>query len=104
LQPGVPSLGRCVTLLPATFCNLGLGDPLSSCNKRIVFISYSFFAWRTYGRRDRKTSRGLAFCFAKLAYTETNRDDLKLLLDAEREDVVLSLFNRRLSRTDHQVT
>jgi hypothetical protein len=42
LQPGVPSLGRCVTLLPATFCNLGLGDPLSSCNKRIVFISYSF--------------------------------------------------------------
>jgi hypothetical protein len=53
---------------------------------------------------NRKTSRGLAFCFAKLAYTETNRDDLKLLLDAEREDVVLSLFNRRLSRTDHQVT
>jgi hypothetical protein len=42
LQPGVPSLGRCVTLLPATFCNLGLGEPLSSCNKRIVFISYSF--------------------------------------------------------------
>src|SRR4030095_13673243 len=41
LQPGVPSLGRCVTLLPATFCNLGLGDPLSSSNKRIVFISYS---------------------------------------------------------------
>jgi hypothetical protein len=67
LQPGVPSLARCITLLPATFCNLGLGDPLSSCNKRIVFISYSLFAWRTYGRRDRKTSRGLAFCFAKLA-------------------------------------
>src|ERR1700746_1619561 len=42
LQPGVPSLGRFVTLLPATFCNLGLGDPLSSCNKRIVFISYFF--------------------------------------------------------------
>src|ERR1043166_4905500 len=42
LQPGVPSLGRCITLLPATFCNLGLGDPLSSSNKRIVFISYSF--------------------------------------------------------------
>src|SRR6266508_5687740 len=42
LQPGVPSLGRCVSLLPAMFCNLGLGDPLSSCNKRIVFISYSF--------------------------------------------------------------
>jgi len=56
LQPGVPSLGRCVTLLPATFCNLGLGDPLSSCNKRIVFISYSIFAWQAYGRRDRKTS------------------------------------------------
>jgi len=67
LQPGVPSLGRCVSLLPATFCNLGLGDPLSSCKKRIVFISYSLFAWRTYARRDRKTSRGLAFCFAKLA-------------------------------------
>src|SRR4026209_2295066 len=59
LEPGVPSLGRCLSLLPATFCNLGLGDPLSSCNKRIVFISYSLFAWRTYGRRDRKTSRGL---------------------------------------------
>jgi hypothetical protein len=42
LQPGVPSLGRCVSLPPAMFCNLGLGDPLSSCNKRIVFISYSF--------------------------------------------------------------
>ena len=67
LQPGVPSLGRCLSLLPATFCNLGLGDPLSSCNKRIVFISYSLFAWRTYGRRDHKTSCGLAFCFAKLA-------------------------------------
>src|SRR5881394_2982897 len=36
LQPGIPSLGRCITLLHATFCNLGLGDPLSSCNKRIV--------------------------------------------------------------------
>src|SRR5262249_6238046 len=44
LQPGVPSLGCCVTLLPATFCNLGLGDSLSSCNKRIVLISYSFFS------------------------------------------------------------
>src|SRR5438034_23466 len=67
LQPGVPSLGRCVSLLRATFCNLGLGDPLSSCNKRIVFISYSLFASRTYGRRDCKTSRGLALCFARLA-------------------------------------
>ena len=38
LQPGAPSLGRCVTLLPVTFCSLCLGDPLSSCNKRIVFI------------------------------------------------------------------
>src|SRR5215472_380326 len=38
LQSGIPSLGRCVTLLPAAFCNLSLGDPLSSCNKRIVFI------------------------------------------------------------------
>ena len=42
LQPGVPSLGRCVTLLAATFCKLGLGDPLSSCNKEIGSISYSF--------------------------------------------------------------
>src|SRR6185437_10855547 len=42
LQPGVPSLGRCVTLLPATFCNLGLGDPLPWYKKRIVFISYCF--------------------------------------------------------------
>jgi hypothetical protein len=33
----------------------------------------------------------IGFCFVKLAYTETNRDHLKLLLDAEREDVVLSL-------------
>jgi len=38
LQPGAPSLGWCVTLLPVTFCGLCLGDPLSSCNKRIVFI------------------------------------------------------------------
>jgi len=29
------------------------------------------------------------FCFAKLAWTETNRDDLQLLLDHQREDVVL---------------
>jgi hypothetical protein len=42
LQPDVPSLGRCVTLLPATFCNIGLGDPLSSCNKGFGFISSSF--------------------------------------------------------------
>jgi hypothetical protein len=54
LQPGVPSLGRCVTLLPATFCNLGLSDPLSSSNKRIVFISLLFFGWQTYGRDDLK--------------------------------------------------
>src|ERR1700757_1521022 len=54
LQPGVPSLGRCVTLLPATFCDLGLGDPLLSCNKRIGFISDSFFASQTYGRDDLK--------------------------------------------------
>jgi hypothetical protein len=32
------------------------------------------------------------FCFAKLAWTETNRDDLKFLLDPQREDVVLFLF------------
>src|SRR5258708_19569962 len=43
LQPSVPSLGRCATLLPATFCNFGLGDPLSPCTKRIVFIRCSFF-------------------------------------------------------------
>ncbi len=54
LQPGVPSLGRCVTLLPATFCNLGLRDPLSSCNKRICFHQLLFFAWQTYGRNDLK--------------------------------------------------
>src|SRR4051812_34018212 len=58
LQPGVPSLGRCVTLLPATFCNLGLRDPLSSSNKRIVFISYPFFAWQTYGRNNLKLPLG----------------------------------------------
>jgi hypothetical protein len=40
-----------------------------------------------------------AFCFAKLAWTETNRDDLKLLLDPQREDMVLFLFDRRPSRT-----
>ena len=38
LQPGAPSLGRGVTLLPVTFCSLCLGDSLSSCNKRVVFI------------------------------------------------------------------
>jgi hypothetical protein len=42
LQPGVPSLACFVTLQPATFWNLGLGDPLSSCNKRIVFIGFCF--------------------------------------------------------------
>jgi hypothetical protein len=54
LQPGVPSLGRCVTLLPATFCNLGLGDPLWSSNKGIVFISYSFLLGKPTGRDDLK--------------------------------------------------
>jgi hypothetical protein len=54
LQPGVPSLGRCVTLLPATFCNLGLGDPLSSCNKRIVFIGYSFLLGKPTARNELK--------------------------------------------------
>jgi hypothetical protein len=81
LQPGVPSLARCVTLQPATFWNLGLGDPPSSGNKRIVFISYSF--------------------------TEASRDHLKLLLDAEREDVVLSLrfiVNYRARPDDRRVT
>ena len=53
LQPDVPSLGRCVTLLPATFCNLGLGDPLSSCNKELL-SSVTLFAWQTYGRDDLK--------------------------------------------------
>jgi hypothetical protein len=78
LQPGVPSLGRCVTLLPATFCNLGLGDPLSSCNKRIVFISYYFFAWQTCGAAQSQDFTRIGFCFAKLAWTETNCDDLEL--------------------------
>src|SRR5215471_16834153 len=41
----------------------------------------------------------LLFCFAKLDSTETNRDDLKLLADPQRGDVILSLLNRRLSRT-----
>src|SRR6267142_643358 len=54
LQPGVPSLGRGITLLPATFCNLGLCDPLSSCNKRIVFISYSFLLGKPTARNDLK--------------------------------------------------
>src|SRR4029077_14898080 len=54
LQPGVPSLGCCVTLLPATFCNLGLGDLLSPCNKRIVFISYSFLLGNPPARNDLK--------------------------------------------------
>ena len=67
LQPGVPSLARCVTLQPATFWNLGLGDPLSSCNKRIVFICYSFFAWQIRIRRDSQDFTRIGFCFAKLA-------------------------------------
>jgi hypothetical protein len=69
LQPDIASLGRCVTLLPATFCNLGLGDLLSSCNKGIVFISCSFFASQTYSRRDGangNVSRGLAFVLQDL--------------------------------------
>src|SRR4029077_3823149 len=61
LQPGVPSLGRCVSLLPATFCNLGLGDPLSSCNKRIVFINYSFFCLANL--RPARSHRLHADCF-----------------------------------------
>jgi hypothetical protein len=36
------------------FCNLGLGDPFSSCNKRIVFMSYPFLLGKTYGRNDLK--------------------------------------------------
>jgi hypothetical protein len=38
-------------------------------------------------------------CFAKLAWTETDRGDLKLLLDLQREGVGLFLFDRRSSRT-----
>jgi hypothetical protein len=34
-----------------------------------------FFLGEPTARRDRKTSCGLAFCFAKLAYTETNRGE-----------------------------
>src|SRR5205809_689634 len=57
-QPNVPSLGRCVTLLSAAFCNLGLGDPLSSYNKRIVFISYSFLLGKpTAHQRSETPSR-----------------------------------------------
>src|ERR1700758_4907048 len=57
LQPGILSLGRCVSLLPATFCNLGSGDLLSSCNKRIVFISYSFLLGKPTARKRLVTSR-----------------------------------------------
>src|SRR5262249_7360922 len=71
LQPGVPSLRRCVTLLPATFCNLGWGDSLSSFNKRIVLISYSFLLLQS------------------LLRPKSTRDDLKLPVDPQREDVVL---------------
>ena len=78
LQPRVPSLACCVTLLPATFWNLGLGDPLSSCNKGIGFISYSFFAWQIRIRRDRKTSRGLGFALRKSLRPKPNRDHLEL--------------------------
>jgi len=54
LQPGIPSLGRCVSLLCATFCNLGLGDPLSRYNKRIggslgevgTWLTISSSAWK----------------------------------------------------------
>src|SRR5258708_38411834 len=60
LQPGVPSLGRCVTLLPATFCNLGLGDPLSSCNKRIVFINYSFLLGKPTAATIRNSASTIA--------------------------------------------
>jgi hypothetical protein len=75
LQPGVPSLGRCVGLLTATFCNLGLGDPLSSRNKRIVFISYSFFAWRTYGlaRSQDFTRLGFLLCETRLDRNQPRR-------------------------------
>jgi hypothetical protein len=48
--------------------------------------------------RKESFSSVTAFCFAKLAWTDTNRDDLKLLLDPQREDVVLFLFDRRPSR------
>ena len=78
LQPGAHSLARCVTLLPATFWNLGLGDPLSSCKKGIVFISYSFLAWQVRIRRDRKTSRGLGFALRESLRPKPNRDHLKL--------------------------
>ena len=99
LQPGIPSLGRCVTLLPATFCNLGLGDPLSSSNRKIVFITYSFFAWQTYGPSAiaRLHADWLLLCKICLDRNQPRRSDL--LFDAEREDMVLSLFDRPLSRT-----
>jgi hypothetical protein len=48
--------------------------------------------------RKESFSSVTAFCFAKLAWTDTNRDDLKLLLDPQGEDVVLFLFDRRPSR------
>ena len=56
LQPGVPSLGRCVTSLP-TFCNLALDDPLPRYNKRIVFISYRLLLCKA--RLDRNQPRRL---------------------------------------------
>jgi hypothetical protein len=48
--------------------------------------------------RKESFSSVTAFCFAKLAWTDTNRDDLKLLLDPQGEDVVPFLFDRRPSR------
>jgi hypothetical protein len=62
-----------------------------------------FLLRKPYGQRDRKTSRGLAFALQNLLRRKPNRDDLKLLLDAEREDGGV-FFNRRVSRTDRQVT
>jgi hypothetical protein len=58
-----------------------------------------FLLGKPTARRDRKTSRGLAFALQNLLRPKPNCDDLKLLLDAEREDMVLSLFNRAPSRT-----
>jgi len=66
-----------------------------------------FFAWQIRIRRDRKNSRGLAFALRKSLRPETNRDHLKLPLDAEREDVVLSLrfiVNYRARPDDRRVT
>ena len=71
LQPGAPSGGRTVGLIPATFCNVSFGDPGSSVKKRIAFIGCSFVL-EASACSQRMTPPGLPFAVQKLRRARTD--------------------------------